>query len=447
MDASFPLGREHGSDAGAQRSARRRAITLTPTVDGLEDRQLLSQLAGPRQVRLMKRREAIVQRARLRQARRLAAPNTFPGTPFPIKAANVPSGPAATSPAATVPATITSERYTNPAISVVSSNPSLITSKSLSNHPIVRLLGNGPIGIRITKPQIPSHILPPAPAAPVEAPAAPATPPAAEAKSAEPVVSEGSASAPASDAAAGATTPPSVDASSLDAIGKAFEKLAVDTKAINDRSTVTPVMLAALRDDYLAIESAAKTPADPTKLAAARATLATIGDALPTSVQKAQIRLDIAAIIDSRGVTDESLVEKLANDAESIVAAMNLTADDLALLAADLDAIETAMKSATPISMPMTMSSPVVTISDLLAGASNATTTIDLTPVAPPAMPRVMEGILSGIYGPLLGISTPESLTWAGSTLLDPIGRGPLPPSEIVLPGRLPSDVVTPVLI
>ena len=115
----------------------------------------------------------------------------------------------------------------------------------------------------------------------------------------------------------------------------AFTQLTTDAQAIHDKSTVTPVMLAAVRNDFTAIEKDATTAPDATKLSALQADLKANAGAIPTDVQKAQTQADFKAVVLSEGVTDTALIDKTIADTNVIVVASNVNADDLAKLAAD----------------------------------------------------------------------------------------------------------------
>ena len=115
----------------------------------------------------------------------------------------------------------------------------------------------------------------------------------------------------------------------------AFKQLSTDMQAIHDKSTVTPVMEAAARKDFEAIHKDATTAPDATKLAALQADLKATAGTIPTDAQKAQAVADFKAVVASEGVTDTALIDKTLADVDTIVAASNVNADDLAKLAAD----------------------------------------------------------------------------------------------------------------
>jgi len=121
---------------------------------------------------------------------------------------------------------------------------------------------------------------------------------------------------------------------------QAFDALAADLRAIHSKSTVTPALEAALRSDFEAIRKAATSAPDATKVDALQADLKDVAaaGALPTDAQKAKVEADFTAVLNSEGVTDSALIGKTIADAEAILAASNLTNDDLARLAADRQA-------------------------------------------------------------------------------------------------------------
>ena len=141
-------------------------------------------------------------------------------------------------------------------------------------------------------------------------------------------------------------------------------KLQTDVHDILAKSQVTVAQTVALQDDFKAIDKAATTAASQDALKAFQDDVKAIGDSLPTDDQKAKLVSDFTALVKSRGVTDQTLIDKTVADAEAIVAASGVTADDLAKLAADRQAIQTdfgrpADTSSTPTSTPAMPAGPV----------------------------------------------------------------------------------------
>lgn len=141
-------------------------------------------------------------------------------------------------------------------------------------------------------------------------------------------------------------------------------KLQTDIHDILAKSQVTVAQTVALQDDFKAIDKAATTAASQDALKAFQDDVKAIGDSLPTDDQKAKLVSDFTALVNSRGVTDQTLIDKTVADAEAIVAASGVTADDLAKLAADRQTIQTDFgkptdASSTPTSTPAMPAGPV----------------------------------------------------------------------------------------
>ncbi|WP_406699196.1 hypothetical protein V5E97_10000 [Singulisphaera sp. Ch08] len=124
-----------------------------------------------------------------------------------------------------------------------------------------------------------------------------------------------------------------------------FEKLQTDLQAIQDKSEVTPKLLAAVRNDFEAIQEASTTDPDQESVKALAATVESIGSQIPTDVQQAQLVADFTAVLKSQGITDQTLIDTAVADIQAVVAASHVTADDLATIAADREAIENEINS------------------------------------------------------------------------------------------------------
>lgn len=129
----------------------------------------------------------------------------------------------------------------------------------------------------------------------------------------------------------GATTP-------TDPRVTALQQYQADVKTIYDKSQVTPALQSALTADLQAISKAATTAPDSTKVLTLRSDLSTLAGTLPTAAQLATLQTDFAAAVTSEGVTDASKVTKTFADLDAVIAATNLTADDVTTLSNDLKA-------------------------------------------------------------------------------------------------------------
>ena len=141
-------------------------------------------------------------------------------------------------------------------------------------------------------------------------------------------------------AQASTTTSSSTPSSSASTLKTDFEKLHTDLQAINDKSQVTPALLAAVRKDFQTIQSDATTKPDQTKLNTLSTDVSNLKGTLPTSAQVTQLENDFTAVLNSEGVTDQTLISKAISDIQAVVQATNVTQDDLTTLAADQQAIQ-----------------------------------------------------------------------------------------------------------
>jgi len=139
----------------------------------------------------------------------------------------------------------------------------------------------------------------------------------------------------------GTTTDASGDAAkATDPLQADFEKFNADFQAITDKSTVTPAMLATVRKDFEAIQAAATSAPDQDKLKTFATDVSNLNGTLPTADQTTQLEADFTAVLNSEGVTDQALISKAIADVHAVIQATNVTADDLATLAADQEAIK-----------------------------------------------------------------------------------------------------------
>jgi hypothetical protein len=131
-----------------------------------------------------------------------------------------------------------------------------------------------------------------------------------------------------------------------------FKQLQTDTQAILAKSQVTPAEQAAVRADFQAINKAATSAPSTATVQALQAELKTLQGVIPTTAQQAQVATDFTAMIESRGVTDTTLINQTISDVEAIVTSSNITSSDLATLAGDQAAIQTALGTTSPPATP-----------------------------------------------------------------------------------------------
>jgi hypothetical protein len=125
-------------------------------------------------------------------------------------------------------------------------------------------------------------------------------------------------------------------------------KLQTDLQAVQDKSQVTPALLAAARNDFQKIQAATTSKPDQTKLATLTADIKSLAGKLPTADQTTQLTADFTAVLESEGVTDQALITQAITDIQAVATASNITADDLSTLAADRAAIEADQASNAP---------------------------------------------------------------------------------------------------
>jgi hypothetical protein len=124
-----------------------------------------------------------------------------------------------------------------------------------------------------------------------------------------------------------------------------LQKLRTDLQAINDKSQVTPALIAAVRTDVQTIQKDATSKPDQTKVTTLENDVKALNGQLPTDTQKTQLETDFTAVIQSEGVTDQTLISQTISAIEAVVKATNITSADLATIAADRKAIQTNLGS------------------------------------------------------------------------------------------------------
>ncbi len=106
-----------------------------------------------------------------------------------------------------------------------------------------------------------------------------------------------------------------------DALKSDFDKLQTDLQAIQDKSEVTPKLLAAVRKDFDAIQKASTSAPDEDAVKALAATVDSLAGQIPTDEQQAKLVADFTAVLQSQGVTDQTLIDTAVADIQAVVAA------------------------------------------------------------------------------------------------------------------------------
>lgn len=117
-----------------------------------------------------------------------------------------------------------------------------------------------------------------------------------------------------------------------------FQKLGTDLQAIQDKSQVTPALLAAVRGDVQVIQKASTSAPTQASLTTLKNDLTALNGATPDFTQGA-LKADLEAALTSAGVSDATLQSKLEGDLNAVAAAMNVTPSDVAAIQADLNAV------------------------------------------------------------------------------------------------------------
>ncbi|OJW19926.1 MAG: hypothetical protein BGO49_10375 [Planctomycetales bacterium 71-10] len=129
-------------------------------------------------------------------------------------------------------------------------------------------------------------------------------------------------------------------ASSREELDAAFEKYHADVQAIQDRSEVTPKLLAALRDAQETIKTEATGDPDEALVTTLQDDAKTVLDSGTfTDEQQATLKADYTTVLQSAGVSDETIASFFAAQ-DAVKVASHVTADDLATLASDRQAIQ-----------------------------------------------------------------------------------------------------------
>ena len=115
-----------------------------------------------------------------------------------------------------------------------------------------------------------------------------------------------------------------------DTLQKDFEKLQTDLKAIQDKSQVTPAMLAAVRNDVQALQKSSTSAPDKTAVDTLNKDLAGPATARRRTSRRAARGRIGEAVIKSTGADSDATVTKLEGDLNAVAQAMNITSDDVA---------------------------------------------------------------------------------------------------------------------
>jgi hypothetical protein len=160
-----------------------------------------------------------------------------------------------------------------------------------------------------------------------------------------------------------ATTPPQSTSSTQHKTD--FEQLRTDQQAIAAKSSVTVAQEAAVRSDFQSIRKDTTGSPSSTAQTTLQNDIKALNGLLPTAAQQTQLQTDYTALLNSEGVTDQTLITKTINDLNAIVQASNVTNDDLKKIIADRQAITNDM--GTP-SSTTGSSTSTTTTPDPLAG-------------------------------------------------------------------------------
>jgi len=198
----------------------------------------------------------------------------------------------------------------------------------------------------VAAPQTPLSPAPQAP--PVAASASPATGPTADASQ-----NTAAPQAQGAPAAQGTVAPAGQQAVAPNPqLTADLQTLRTDEHGLLAKSQVTVAQSVALQDDLRAIDKASTSAATQATLKTFQDEVKSIGATLPTADRRAKLVSDFTDMVKSRGVTDQTLIDKTVADAEAIVTASGVTADDLARLTADRTAIKTDLDASAPAGAP-----------------------------------------------------------------------------------------------
>lgn len=144
---------------------------------------------------------------------------------------------------------------------------------------------------------------------------------------------------PADDSGAPTTDAEARAEASRKAIDAAFAKLDADTQAIQDKSEVTPKLLARLRKAGEKVAGEAGEP-DATLRKTLEADIQSVQESGTfTEEQRRRLKEDYTAVLRSAGVSDGAIAELFAAQ-DAVEAAGHVTADDLKTLADDRQALQ-----------------------------------------------------------------------------------------------------------
>jgi hypothetical protein len=157
-----------------------------------------------------------------------------------------------------------------------------------------------------------------------------------------------------------------------------LKKLQTDLQAVQDKSQVTPALLAAVRNDFQKIQAATTSKPDQAKLDTLTGDIKSLAGKLPTADQTTQLTSDFTAVLQSEGVTDRALITQAITDIQAVVTASKITADDLSTLAADRAAVEADQTSNAPGGSPGSVDGSLL-LGGLLGGQTGSGPLGDLT--------------------------------------------------------------------
>jgi hypothetical protein len=128
--------------------------------------------------------------------------------------------------------------------------------------------------------------------------------------------------------------------SSSDPLKTDFQKLQSDLQGILGKSQVTVAELTAVRGDFQKIASESTSQPDSTKVTTLTNDIQALNGQLPTAAQTTQLQTDYTAVLQSQGITDQTLINQTISDINALVQSANITTADLATLSADQTAIK-----------------------------------------------------------------------------------------------------------
>jgi hypothetical protein len=145
----------------------------------------------------------------------------------------------------------------------------------------------------------------------------------------------------------GSTSSSSSNSSASDPLKTDFQKLQSDVQGILAKSHVTVAELTAVRADSQKIASEATSPLGSTQVTTLTNDVQALNGQLPTAAQTTQFQADYTAVLQSQGITDQTLISQTISDINAVVQSANITSADLATLAADQTAIKNDLGTST----------------------------------------------------------------------------------------------------